>query len=251
MPFSPKTLEAKPYNVCVTCERLGKHCDGPNFLAMELSRLSEWCRLRKDYLHKIDPKWTNAYIAEQATMSKVSVDRFISGNVDDIKMSTIARILKVLVNGTWGQYPCDMPGNDVTEYVDNPDLLERLHKAEKECDHLRSMLNSMTADHKAELSAAHLQDEHRIDYLKEQIKFKEDQMKAKDKLLEENYEFIRRKNRIIRNLTVALTIAVSIIILALVIDRLDSDIGFFWIDRVSAMFEGSAETTSHIAATKL
>ena len=250
MPFSPKTLEEKPYNVCVNCERLGKHCDGPNFLAMELPRISEWCRLRKNYLHNIDPKWTNAYIAEQAAMSKVSVDRFLSGNVDDLKMSTIARILKVLVNGTWGQYPCDMPGNE-KEYVDNPDLLERLNKAETECEQLRSTLNSMTAEHKTELAAAHLQEEHRIDYLKEQIKFKEDQMIQKDKLLQERYDFLKRKDRIIRNLVIALSIAVSIIILALVIDKLNSDIGFFWIDRVSAVLDGSAETTSHIAASKL
>ena len=211
MPFSPQTLEEKPYNLCLNCAHIGKRCDGPNFLAMELPRLCEWCRLRKDYLHRLDPKWTNAYIAEQAGVSKVSIDRFLSGNVDDIKTSTIARILKVLVNGTWGQYPCTMAAAEKEPlYLDNPVLVER-------CDRLQ-----------ADLAATRADDQRKIDFLKEQIQVKDAQMSVKDKLLEERYSFLKRKDRAIATLSILLGIAVVLILAALIVDLLNPHYGFFW-----------------------
>lgn len=191
MPFSPQTLEEKPYNMCVNCAHIGKRCDGPNFLAMEMPRLCEWCRLRKNHLHNLDPKWTNAYIAEQASISKVSVDRFLSGNIDDIKTSTIARILKVLVNGSWGQYPCTMAAEEKTPiYVDNPTLVER-------CEHLQADLAAVRAD-----------DREKIDFLKEQLA-------GKDKLLRERYDFLKRKDRAIVALSILLGVAVIFIVATL------------------------------------
>lgn len=210
MPFSPQTLEEKPYNMCVNCAHIGKRCDGPNFLAMDMSRLCEWSRLRKDYLHSLDTRWTNAYIAEQASVSKVSIDRFLSGNVDDIKISTIARIIKVLVNGSWGQYPCAMAADNLEPiYVDNPALVER-------CERLQ-----------ADLAATRADDRQKIDFLKDQIKFQEEQMAGKDKLLAERYGFIKRKDRAIVTLSIFLGVAVVLIIAALIVDLLNPYYGFF------------------------
>ena len=232
MPFSSKTVEEKPYNMCLDCSYIGKNCDGPNFLAMSTERWCEWCRLRKEYLG-----WTNAFVAEQAGISKVSVDRVMSGNVKDLRISTMQAVTKVLVNGTWGQYPCAISEISGTEtvYVDNPDLVAKAEKAEKECDRLRTALDSITSEHKAEIATAHAETEIRLDYLKEQIRFKEDQMKAKDKLLDERRDFLARKDKVIKQLSVMLILAVAIIIFALVIDRLNSDIGFLWIDKMSAL----------------
>ena len=210
MPFSPQTLEEKPYNLCVACTHIGKRCDGPNFLAMEMPRLCEWCRLRKDYLHRLDPKWTNAYIAKQADVSKVSIDRFFSGNIDDIKTSTIARILKVLVDGTWGQYPCTMVADEKEPvYIPDPALIER-------CDRLQ-----------ADLDAARADDRRKIDFLKDQIMSQEEQMTGKDKLLAERYGFIKRKDRAIVTLSIFLGVAVVLIIAALIVDLLNPYYGFF------------------------
>lgn len=116
MTYNAQIQPHKPYDKCIKCLYLGKRCDGPNPLAMVnldepgkgLERLGEWCRLRKEYLHDIDPKWTNAYISEVAQVNKTTVDRFFAGKAEDIKISTLARIVKVLVNGTWGEYPCAM-----------------------------------------------------------------------------------------------------------------------------------------------
>ena len=211
MPFSPQTLEEKPYNRCITCSSIGIHCDGPNFLAMEMHRLSEWCRLRKDYLRSLDPKWTNAYIAEQADISKVSIDRFLSGNVEDIKISTIARIIKVLVNGSWGQYPCAMAAAEKEPvYMDNPILVER-------CERLQ-----------ADLDAARADDRQKVDFLKGQIKFKEEQMAGKDKLLAERGAFMKAKDRAIITLSICLGVAVVLIVAAFVVDMVNPNYGFIW-----------------------
>lgn len=211
MPFSPQTLEEKPYNRCITCSSIGIHCDGPNFLAMEMPRLSEWCRLRKDYLHSLAPKWTNAYIAEQAGVSKVSIDRFLSGNVEDIKISTVARILKVLVNGSWGQYPCAMAADEKEPvYMDNPMLVER-------CERLQADLEAVRAD-----------DRQKVDFLKDQLKFNEDQLAEKDKLLRERYDFLKRKDRAIIALSIFLGVAVVLILAALIVDFLNPYYGYFW-----------------------
>jgi len=219
----------KPYDVCIECAHIGVKCDGPNFLAMSMPRLSEWCRLRKEYLHRKDPKWTNAYIAEQAGISKVSVDRFLSGHIEDIKTSTIAKIIQVLIDGTWGQYPCAMaPTEAEVVYVDSPALVEKAEKAAARCAQLQAKLNAMEAEHKDEIKELRATNQRATSYLMEQIKFREEQMISKDKLIQESYAFLKRKDRAILVLTLLLAVALLIIVGALIIDRLNPDAGFFW-----------------------
>lgn len=215
MSFAAKKHEEKPYNKCLDCEHIGINCDGPNFLAMTTERWCEWCHLRKEHLD-----WTNAYVAELAGVSKISVDRVMSGNVKDLRISTMQSITKALVNGSWGQYPCAM-----AEAAKHPDT-------DHECKRLKSALEMVTAEHKAELKAAHDDTEKRLQYLKDQIAFKEQQMAAKDKLLDERYDFLKRKDRNIAILSTMLTISVLVIITALVMDRLNPDIGFFWLGQM-------------------
>lgn len=162
MPFSRRSLEEKPYNRCVNCVHIGKMCDGPNFLAMELERWCEWCHLRKDYLG-----WTNSYIANLACVSKVSVDRIMSVNVKDLRISTMQAVTKALVNGTWGKYPCVFvaTGNEVTSSA--------------ECE----KLNGEVARLQAELETLRSDSEKKIAFLR-------DQVQAKDRLLESITHFL-------------------------------------------------------------
>lgn len=138
MPFSPQTLEEKPYNLCINCAHIGKRCDGPNFLAMSTERWCEWCRLRKDYLG-----WTNAKVAELADVALVSVQRIMSGHVKDLRISTMQAVTKALVAGSWGQYPCvmaELAGRE-TVYVDNPDLVAKADGVQAECAQMRTAVN--------------------------------------------------------------------------------------------------------------
>lgn len=225
MSLSPHIFEEKPYNRCLNCANIGKKCDGPNFLAMSPERRSEWMRLRKEYLHSVEPdRWTNSYIADEAGVSKVTVSRVLSGDMKDIRISTIEAILKVLVNGSWGQYPCAI---DAVPEGDT-DLLKRLEEAEAECARLQEALAKETAEKKMELTAAHEVDEKRVEYLKEQIKFKEDQMRQKDRLLDERRAYMVRKDRYILSLSIAVAVLLIVICTALIVDAVNSDMGFFW-----------------------
>lgn len=166
MPFSPHTLEEKPYNRCLNCVNIGQKCDGPNFLAMSAERRSEWMRLRKEYLHSLEPdKWTNAYIAEVSGVSKVTVARVFSGDTKDIRLSTIGCIIKVLVNGSWGQYPCAMAAS---ADLDRPALLQRAEVAEAECARMRE---------------AQASEQRKIDHLIKEMDFLEGQLRHKDRYI--------------------------------------------------------------------
>ena len=143
-------FEEKPYNRCIDCVHIGVICDGPNVLAMEPPRISEWLRLRKNYLQTKEPgKWTNQYIADEAGVSHTTVSKVMAGIILDLKVSTLAAITRVLVNGSWGQYPCALASGEI-DY-------------QPECQRLQELLDSERA---------------KTNYLKKQIEFKDEQFKA-------------------------------------------------------------------------
>lgn len=162
MPFSPETLEEKPYNICISCPKIGQTCDGPNFLAMTVERWCEWCRLRRDHL-----KWKNQFVADKAGVSKVSVDRIMNGDSKDLRITTMQAVTKALVNGTWGQSPCVLVTENGKEiYVDNPVIVAQ-------CQHLQNTLDTLSADYMAEMALIRSEAQKKIDFLREQIAIKD------------------------------------------------------------------------------
>ena len=162
MPFSPETLEEKPYNICVSCSRIGQTCDGPNFLAMSVERWCEWCRLRRDYLG-----WKNQTIADKAKVSKVSVDRIMAGDVKDLRITTMQAVTKALVNGAWGQSPCVLVTEaDEDIYKDNPVILAQ-------CQQLQNTIDTLSEECRKELTYIREEAERKIAFLKRQIEIKD------------------------------------------------------------------------------
>lgn len=183
MPFSPETLEEKPYNICISCPKIGQTCDGPNFLAMSIDRFCEWCRLRRDYLG-----WKNQFVADKAGVSKISVDRIMAGDSKDLRITTMQAVARALVNGSWGQSPCVLVTETEKEIqVDNPVIVAQ-------CQHLQNTLDTLTAEYKAERMAFREEAQKKIDFLRGQIAFKERQMDAKDKQIELLLSLISRKD---------------------------------------------------------
>ena len=177
MPFSPETLEEKPYNICISCPKIGQTCDGPNFLAMTVERWCEWCRLRRDHL-----KWKNQTIAEKASVSKVSVDRIMSGDVKDLRITTMQAVTRALVNGVWGHSPCVLVTETEKEiYVDNPVIVAQ-------CKHLQNTLDALSVDYKNELAFVREEAQKKIDFLREQVAIK-------DKHIEVLHSIIQNKER--------------------------------------------------------
>lgn len=162
MPFSIETLEEKPYNICISCPRIGQTCDGPNFLAMSVDRWCEWCRLRRDFL-----KWKNQELADKAQISKISVDRIMNGDVKDLRITTMQSVSRALVNGTWGQSPCVLVTETEKEvYVDNPVIVAQ-------CQNLQNTLDAMSEEYKAERVAIREEAQKKIDFLRDQIAIKD------------------------------------------------------------------------------
>ena len=167
MPFSRKSLEERPHNRCINCIHIGNLCDGPNFLAMDIERWCEWCRLRKEYLG-----WSSSHLAELADVSKVSIDRIMTVNTKDLRISTMQAVTRALVNGIWGKHPCVLAAS------------ESMQTDAVECAKLQAEIAQLKAAHKAELEAIRSENDQKIAFLMDQVKFKEEQMLAKDKLLE-------------------------------------------------------------------
>lgn len=182
MPFSPETLEEKPYNICISCPKIGQTCDGPNFLAMSVERWCEWCHLRRDHL-----KWKNQTIADKSGVSKITIDRIMAGDAKDLRITTMQAVTKALVNGAWGQSPCVLVTETEKEIqVDNPVIVAQ-------CQHLQNTLDTLTVEHKAEVAAIRAEAQRKIDFLREQIAFKERQMDSKDKHIEWLQSLIKSK----------------------------------------------------------
>ena len=174
MPFSPETLEEKPYNICISCSKLGQSCDGPNFLAMSVERWCEWCHLRRDHL-----KWKNQTIADKAGVSKVSVDRIIAGDSKDLRITTMQAVTRALVNGSWGQSPCVLVTETEKEIqVDNPVIVAQ-------CQHLQNTLDTLTAEFKVERAAFREEAQRKIDFLREQIVIKDKHIELLHSLIQQ------------------------------------------------------------------
>ena len=172
MPLSQKSLEEKPYNICISCAKIGQSCDGPNFLAMTVEQWCEWCHLRKDYLH-----WTNSTLAEKAGVSKISVDRIMAGDVKDLRITTMQAVTRALVNGTWGQSPCVyVSETEQQPYADNPVLVAQ-------CNYLQATLDRTIADHKQEIATLRTEYDRKTDFLVAQVTQKDQQINNLHNLL--------------------------------------------------------------------
>lgn len=163
MPFSPETLEEKPYNICISCSKIGQGCDGPNFLAMSVERWCEWCHLRRDHL-----KWKNQTIADKAGISKVSVDRIMAGDVKDLRITTMQAVTRALVNGSWGQSPCVLVTAESEKeiFADNPVLVAQ-------CQQLQNSLDTLSAQYSEEQITIRAEAQKKIDFLRAQVEIKD------------------------------------------------------------------------------
>lgn len=175
MPFSPETLEEKPYNICISCPKLGKSCDGPNFLAMSIDRWCEWCKLRRDYLG-----WKNQKIEAISGVSLPTINRIMRGDAKDQRIGTIQAVTKALVNGAWGQSPCVLVTETEKEiYVDNPVIVAQ-------CQHLQNTLDTLSEDYKNEIAAIREDDRKKIEFLMHQIEIKDKHIELLHNIIERN-----------------------------------------------------------------
>lgn len=203
------------YLECVSCPKIGVTCDGPNFYAMTPPQIIAWCKERKKFRGL-----TNEKIADMCDMPKGTVDSLFSNKHPDFKFGTIAPILKVLIGGDWTGLPC--PGASDEQEAEIKALREKIAKLEsgiewrdekiglfkKDSEDLRTLI--------ANTNARHAKSQ---DFLRDQIRY---------------------RNKAIAIMGIILGLALAVIIGALIIDRLNGEIGFIWLDKISMLFQGGA-----------
>lgn len=187
------------YSECISCEKIGKICDGPNFMAAPVPELFSWCKKRKAFLGL-----SNGKLAELSGVPKSTIDRIFAPNYEriDIRIETIRPILKALVGGEFKGNPCPEPPGD-----DSPKATERLAQCEIELKWQQD----------------------KIATLKRETEVLLEQIHEKDILLKERAAFLRQKDSYIRILGITSAVCIAAIVAALIVDKLNSDIGFFWI----------------------
>lgn len=116
------------YEECITCEKRGAKCDGPNFMAMSTMEIVEWIDL---YQHKYGI--TNAALAEISNTPKGTIDSIKSKKHGDIRHETLRPILRALIGAEKLGDPCPDPNDDAVERLEteNRVLMQKLEFAER------------------------------------------------------------------------------------------------------------------------
>ena len=183
----PTPATEKPYNRCLICDYRKDHrCDGPRTSAMSFPRWCEYMRLMKEANHL-----TNAQIAERSDVSIKTIERIMSGKLDqDIYRDTARRIENVII-GSSNQYPCYLAFEE-----EHPSNDARLNEALRELE--RVLADNM--EYRQTLEGIHAsyqtiraEDREKIAYLRTQI---ERLQKDNDNLWAENI----RKSKLVDRL---------------------------------------------------
>lgn len=198
------------YEKCLECKKLGNPCDGPNFMAMSTEDLIHWCNERKKQL----PGLTYDRIVEQTGLSKGTVSGFFKGTHADYRIETIRPILKLLVGGEWEDSPCGDPtAEERAHYEDRIRELEAgIAWRDDKINHL------MNSNHSMETLIANTNKRH------------EDANAHHEEQLQFLRREIKRKNKFMTAMTVVAILALLYIIVTLIIDRMNGDVGFFWLE---------------------
>ncbi len=198
------------YEKCLTCKQLGETCDGPNLMAMETAELGLWC----NELRKKKPGMTYDRIAADTGVSKSAVHSFLNGTHADYRRETFRPIVKYITGGKWDDNPCgNITNTEKAAYEEKiQHLKDEIQWRDDTIQHLTKNNESMETL-VANSNARHTADK---DFLRKQ--------------LEDRYYFLKRKDKVIVMLSVMLALCVTAIIAALIIDRMNGGVGFFWLE---------------------
>ena len=190
------------YSECVKCQKIGSTCDGPNFAAMPAGEFLSWCKARKAHLG-----YSNGYIAEQAQMSKGTVDGFFAGAHADYRFETIRPILRVLIGGEYKGNPCPAPSGEEMAAKDG-----RIRELESDNAHLSDKVKDLMQNNAAmQTLITNTNKRHH-----ESQAFLRDQ--------------IRGRNMAVAILAVLLGICLLVILAALIVDGTNANLGYIWMD---------------------
>ena len=179
-----ETKDSKPYNQCITCAHFGKTCGGANFLSMNIKRMGEWARIRKEYLG-----WNNEYIATETGVSVTTVARFLAGHIEELKVTTAQAILGFLSNDFCGSMPCyDMNSVEPAD-APHPVTAHKLQQYEKDIQRLENQIVDLICENQK-----------KIDFLKSELEKRTLSLMKRDEIIEKKDAIIEKKDAIIERL---------------------------------------------------
>lgn len=191
------------YAECLNCQLLGVNCDGPNLLRITHTERVEWLDARRKELGL-----SKKDVASRAMLSENTVLNFFKGSHADCRLETLCPIVKVMSGREGTEKPCPRIANP------NKDYYEGIIRERDE------EIRRLTAEHASHADAIRLRDVQIAQLTKEDEenvrmrRFTEGQLKGKD--------------RVIAILSVALGLAVTLIIAALVVDKINPEVGFLF-----------------------
>lgn len=101
-------VSTKPYYRCLSCPRFRKICGGMPTRGLDLKEWCEYIRDVMDHFHL-----TIAYVANEAEISKKTMEKISAGSIDDIRRVT-ARRVELVVFGQVGEHTCYLDRDDGT-----------------------------------------------------------------------------------------------------------------------------------------
>lgn len=195
------------YIECIKCSKIGVSCAGPKFTDMSATELLAWCRARKTHLG-----FSNAKLAELSEMPKGTIDRLLAGEHIDFRYETIRPLIKALTGGAWSGNPCPASQDN-----DNSALLEQIEKLKADNARLQGQADRVERHYDEELR-----------FVREQLEYE--------------HSTGRNMRTALIVVSVLLGVALLAIIVALIADKLNGDMGFFWLSELFPGFGGATDT---------
>ena len=163
-----------------------------------------WCKARKEALHL-----SNEDIAYRTNLPKSTVDRIFSPKETDCRFTTMQPVARVLCGCTVEELDCDAykpPSEILLEQIRTKE--EIIHTLEEEVKRQEEHIKQLQATAQADLQRAKDEEAESLAYMKKK---------------EQGHI------RAIYTLAILLAVFLMVIIAALIVDRINPDIGFFWL----------------------
>lgn len=191
------------YEKCLSCSQLGTNCDGPNLLMLDGIELGQWM----NELRKRRPGMTYDKTSAEAGVSKTAAYNFLTGAHPDCRLDTVRPIAKLYIGGDCDDNPCgNLSSSEQAAYENKIRQLEEgISWRDDKIKHLTNNYESMTTL----ITNTNKRNKEQTDFLQHAI---------------------GNKNRTILILAILVALCLSVIIAALIVDRLNGDVGFFWLD---------------------
>lgn len=192
---------------CANCEHLGRDCP-KQMLYLTLDNLIDWCRSVMARLHI-----THDEVAHTSGVPKGTIDRVLSKQSADCKYATIHAIVCDLLSRLGVSSPCvdELLAADSAQTealkAQNAELLQKLQDLEHENHQLHE----------------------RVDEFADRRDFLRGQVAIKDKQIGMLSRTIRGWRGAVMVLSVLVFLLLSLIIAALIVDKINPDVGFFWL----------------------